>query len=110
MVPFFKHKNWLHHSFKHLTIANNMQPNTTQTTNTQTITTTQTPDYDFENDDHAFYNFIDFGIASNGGRLWMKWNSIYRNQSRDKGAKPPFNPPVAVCHTTTRCSPPDIAL
>ena len=48
-----------------------MQSNTTQATTTQ-ATTTQTLDYDFENDDDAFYDFIDFGIASNGGRLWMK--------------------------------------
>ena len=42
----------------------------TQTTQTQT-TQTQTPmlEYDFENDDGAFYDFIEFGIASNGGRL-----------------------------------------
>ena len=26
-------------------------------------------DYDFENDDDSFYDFIDFGISSNGGRL-----------------------------------------
>ena len=26
-------------------------------------------EFDFENDDDAFYNFIEFGIASNGGRL-----------------------------------------
>jgi hypothetical protein len=44
---------------------------TTQATTTQ-ATTTQPPDYDFENDDDAFYDFIDFGIASNGGRLSMK--------------------------------------
>ncbi len=40
---------------------------TTQTT--QTMQTTQTVEYDFENDDDAFYDLIEFGIASNGGRL-----------------------------------------
>jgi hypothetical protein len=32
-------------------------------------TTTQSVEFDFDNDDDAFYNFIEFGIASNGGRL-----------------------------------------
>jgi len=32
-------------------------------------TTTQYVEFDFDNDDDAFYNFIEFGIASNGGRL-----------------------------------------
>jgi hypothetical protein len=53
------------------TPATTTQATTTQATTTQ-ATTTQTPDYDFENDDDAFYDFIDFGIASNGGRLSMK--------------------------------------
>ena len=43
----------------------NMQTPTT----TQTTQTTQTVEYDFENDDDAFYDLIEFGIASNGGRL-----------------------------------------
>jgi len=55
-----------------------MQTNTTMQTNTNTNTTTtetmqattpQTPVYDFENDDDSFYDFIDFGIASNRGQL-----------------------------------------
>jgi hypothetical protein len=57
-----------------------MQTLTTQTTQptqptqpTQTTQTTQTQtveeEYDFENDDDSFYDFIEFGIASNGGRL-----------------------------------------
>jgi hypothetical protein len=29
----------------------------------------QSIEYDFENDDESFYDFIEFGIASNGGRL-----------------------------------------
>jgi hypothetical protein len=42
-----------------------------QTPTTQPTQKTQPveEEYDFENDDDAFYDFIDFGIASNGGRL-----------------------------------------
>ena len=36
------------------------------TMQTQTM---QSVEFDFENDDDAFYDFIEFGIASNGGRL-----------------------------------------
>jgi hypothetical protein len=61
------------------TQTRNMQtPTTTQTTQTtqtqptQTTQTTQPVEYDFENDDDAFYDFIDFGIASNGGRLRIR--------------------------------------
>ncbi len=55
-----------------------MQTPTTQTTQpTQTNQAMQTTqpveeEYDFENDDDAFYDFIDFGIASNGGRLSIR--------------------------------------
>jgi hypothetical protein len=47
---------------------------TTMQTTIQTTMQTTTPltlegDYDFENDDDAFYDFIDFGIASNRGQL-----------------------------------------
>ena len=42
------------------------------TTQTQTIQTTQSVEFDFENDDDAFYDFIEFGIASNGGRLSIR--------------------------------------
>jgi hypothetical protein len=52
-----------------------MQTPTTQTTQpTQPTQTTQTveEEYDFENDDDSFYDFIDFGIASNGGRLSIR--------------------------------------
>lgn len=35
-------------------------------------TTPQSVEFDFDNDDDAFHNFIEFGIASNGGRLSMK--------------------------------------
>ena len=36
------------------------------TMQTQTM---QSVEFDFDNDDDAFYDFIEFGIASNGGRL-----------------------------------------
>jgi hypothetical protein len=56
-----------------------MQTNTTtQATTTQATTTTTTQatiaivEYDFENDDDAFYDLIDFGISSNRGRLSIK--------------------------------------
>ena len=39
------------------------------TTDAISHTTTQSVEFDFDNDDDAFYNFIEFGIASNGGRL-----------------------------------------
>ena len=47
---------------------------TTNTTQATQATTTMQPtqrveEYDFENDDDSFYDFIDFGISSNGGRL-----------------------------------------
>jgi hypothetical protein len=35
----------------------------------QTTQPMQSIEYDFENDDESFYDFIEFGIASNGGRL-----------------------------------------
>jgi hypothetical protein len=41
----------------------------TQITQITQITQTVEEEYDFENDDDAFYDFIEFGIASNGGRL-----------------------------------------
>ena len=34
-----------------------------------TMQTMQSVEFDFDNDDDAFYKFIEFGIASNGGRL-----------------------------------------
>ena len=45
---------------------------TTHTTSPISHATTATIDYDFENDDNAFYDFIEFGIASNGGRLSIR--------------------------------------
>jgi hypothetical protein len=55
---------------------------TTTTTPDATLSHTTTPDatlshttpheFDFDNNDDAFYNFIEFGIASNGGRLSIK--------------------------------------
>ena len=41
---------------------------TTQATTTQATIV----EYDFENDDDSFYDLIDFGIASNRGRLSIK--------------------------------------
>jgi hypothetical protein len=49
-----------------------MQTPTTQTTQTTQITQPVEEEYDFENDDDAFYDFIEFGIASNGGRLSIR--------------------------------------
>jgi hypothetical protein len=37
-----------------------------------TMQTTQSVEFDFENNDDAFYDFIEFGIASNGGRLSIR--------------------------------------
>ena len=42
---------------------------TTTTTPDATLSHTTPHEFDFDNDDDAFYNFIEFGIASNGGRL-----------------------------------------
>jgi len=39
------------------------------TTPDATLSHTTPHEFDFDNDDDAFYNFIEFGIASNGGRL-----------------------------------------
>ena len=45
-------------------------PTTTDATlSPATMQTMQSVEFDFDNDDDAFYNFIEFGIASNGGRL-----------------------------------------
>lgn len=46
-----------------------MQTTTTPLSNTTTTTQHFEKEYDFENDDDSFYDFIEFGIASNGGRL-----------------------------------------
>ena len=44
-------------------------PTTTQPTQpTQPVE----EEYDFENNDDSFYDFIEFGIASNGGRLSIR--------------------------------------
>ena len=51
------------------------QTQTMQTNDTISHTTMQTMqsvEFDFENDDDAFYDFIEFGIASNGGRLSIR--------------------------------------
>jgi hypothetical protein len=37
-----------------------------------TLSHTTPHEFDFDNNDDAFYNFIEFGIASNGGRLSIK--------------------------------------
>ena len=47
-----------------------MQTTTTPITNP--TTTQPVEEYDFENDDDSFYDFIEFGIASNGGRLSIR--------------------------------------
>ena len=45
-------------------------PTTTDATLSHaTMQTMQSVEFDFDNDDDAFYDFIEFGIASNGGRL-----------------------------------------
>jgi len=46
-----------------------MQTTTPPLSNTTTTTQHFEKEYDFENDDDSFYDFIEFGIASNGGRL-----------------------------------------
>jgi hypothetical protein len=46
--------------------------NAINATNATTTETMQTVEYDFENDDDSFYDFIDFGISSNRGRLCIK--------------------------------------
>jgi hypothetical protein len=53
-------------AISHTTTSTSVSHTTTTTTTTKQ---TNTLEYDFENDDDAFYDFIDFGIASNGGRL-----------------------------------------
>ena len=50
-------------AISHATTPTSVSHATTMTKQTNTL------EYDFENDDDAFYDFIDFGIASNGGRL-----------------------------------------
>ena len=45
---------------------------TTQSTQPTQPTQTVKEEYDFENDDDSFYDFIEFGIASNGGRLSIR--------------------------------------
>ena len=42
---------------------------TTDAISHTTMQTMQSVEFDFDNDDDAFYDFIEFGIASNGGRL-----------------------------------------
>ncbi len=65
-----------HNTTSHISHAT---PNTTTATHNTTshishatMQTMQSVDYDFENDDNAFYDFIEFGIASNGGRLSIR--------------------------------------
>lgn len=48
-----------------------MQTTTTPLPNTITTQHVEKK-YDFENDDDSFYDFIEFGIASNGGRLSIR--------------------------------------
>ena len=60
-------------TLSHTTMQTMQTPATqTQTLSHTTMQTMQTVEFDFENDDDAFYDFIDFGIASNGGRLSIR--------------------------------------
>jgi hypothetical protein len=57
------------------TMQTQAQPATlshTTTTPDATLSHTTPHEFDFDNNDDAFYNFIEFGIASNGGRLSIK--------------------------------------
>ena len=54
------------------TNATNATTTETMHTNATTTETMQTVEYDFENDDDSFYDFIEFGIASNRGQLCIK--------------------------------------
>jgi len=67
VVPFFKpiitKFDSIHSNTLSMQPMQPMQP-------TQTMQTVEEEEeYDFENDDDSFYDFIEFGIASNGGRL-----------------------------------------
>ena len=54
------------------TTTETMHTNATNANNATTTETMQTVEYDFENDDDSFYDFIEFGIASNRGQLCIK--------------------------------------
>ena len=64
----------MHTNATNATTTETMHTNATNATTTETtITETmQTVEYDFENDDDSFYDFIEFGIASNRGQLCIK--------------------------------------
>jgi hypothetical protein len=56
-------------SLSHTTMQTQADPASLSHT---TMQTTQSVEFDFENNDDAFYDFIEFGIASNGGRLSIR--------------------------------------
>ena len=56
-------------TLSHATPGATLSHATTTTTTDTTLSHTTPHEFDFDNDDDAFYNFIEFGIASNGGRL-----------------------------------------
>ena len=59
----------MHTNATNATTTETMHTNATNATTTETM---QTVEYDFENDDDSFYDFIEFGIASNRGQLCIK--------------------------------------
>ena len=60
-------------TLSHTTMQTMQTPATqTQTISHTTMQTTQSVEFDFENDDDAVYDFLEFGIASNGGRLSIR--------------------------------------
>ena len=62
----------MHTNATNATTTETMHTNATNATNATTTETMQTVEYDFENDDDSFYDFIEFGIASNRGQLCIK--------------------------------------
>jgi hypothetical protein len=60
-------------AISHTTHPATLSHTTSTTPDAISHTTPQSVEFDFDNDDDAFHNFIEFGIASNGGRLSMKW-------------------------------------
>jgi hypothetical protein len=59
-------------SLSHTTMQTNDAISHTTALSHTTMQTTQSVEFDFENNDDAFYDFIEFGIASNGGRLSIR--------------------------------------
>jgi hypothetical protein len=76
-IDSFNHSNAYHIRAKMQTLTTQTTQTTQPTQPTQTKqpkqpTQTVEEEYDFENDDDSFYDFIEFGIASNGGRLSIR--------------------------------------